>query len=285
MAECQRKQLSEVQQAGRKSELEFIQASFTQKRIKEINTTDTLVVLGLILYDAAKLAGIKDGIQQDVKGDIKDLIFNRFGSLSLEEIAYAFKLERQLAYPVKTEHYQFFSTEYVATILGKYEEWKREKRKVHNIDPEKKALPQKEISDNEKVLSFLVYLMNDFEYYKAHKVLQLGAFRHYLPLFYLGLLPEHTEEFKAQITLRAKEALRREMQAMTDIRERRTIKQIIEGQMDDAGRIKGIGREIILCDFFDSIIAEGKDLSQMIDDKIHGKSDAEILQMIRYNNT
>ena len=156
---------------------------------------------------------------------------------------------------------------------------------MHNIDPEKKALPQKEISDNEKVMIFLVGLMNDFEHYKAHKSLQLAAFRHYLPLFYLGLLPEHTEEFKAQITLRAKEALRREMQAMTDIRERRTIKQIIEGQMDDAGRLKGIGREIILCDFFDSIITEGKDLSQMIDEKIHGKSDAEILQMIRYNNT
>lgn len=277
--------LLEVQQAGSKSELDFIRASFTQTQIRKINTPETVQVLGVLLSQASTLAGVKEGIQDFAKNDIKDLIFSRFGGLSLEEIAYAFKLERQLAYPVKTEHYQFFSTEYVASILVKYEEWKRGKRKVHNIDPEKKALPQKEISDNEKVLSFLVYLMNDFEYYKAHKVLQLGAFRHYLPLFYLGLLPEHTEEFKAQITLRAKEALRREMQAMTDIRERRTIKQIIEGQMDDAGRLKGIGREIILCDFFDSIISEGKDLSQMIDDKIHGKSDAEILQMIRYNNT
>lgn len=283
MAEPLYRKLSEVQQVGNKSEIAFIRASFEQNKLREIKTIETSQVLGVILQQASTLAGIREGIQDIVKNDLKDLIFGKFGGLSLEEIAYAFKLERQLAYPTKTEHFQFFSTEYVAEILTKYTEWKAQKRRANNIDPKPKEEPQqKPLSDEDKVMLFFTSLMTDFDNFKANKKITLFASQHYYPLYYLGVLPKHDEAFREQINVRVTEALRKDF-AQTDNRlERDFLKQIIESQMTNEGRFKSKAHELIVSDFFQKLVDEGKSISDVLKEKTAGKTHSQIVEMIRY---
>lgn len=80
------------------------------------------------------LSGCKGLIEEVMKTDISDMIKSRFKHLTLDEIDYAFKLERHREYDKKTEHYNLFDSNYVAEILSKYEKWKATKRRENNLN-------------------------------------------------------------------------------------------------------------------------------------------------------
>lgn len=282
LAERPQVRLQEVLQAGETNEISFVKNTFSQTALRQQRTPQTIETLALVLAQSAVLAGIKDGVQDVVKKDLKELIFGKFGGLSLEEIAYAFKLERQLAYPTETKDYQFFSTKYVAEILGKYTQWKAEKRRVHNLDPVLEEKQEKSLSDEDKVMLFFTGVMSDFEYFKTHKKLDLFASRHYYPLYHLGLLPKHDEDFRQQIKARVLEALQKDLAQTYNRNERIFLKQIIESQMTQEGRFKTKAHECIVGDFFQKVINEDKNISDILKEKTNGKSYAEIVQMIKY---
>ncbi|GIM52004.1 hypothetical protein CAPN004_10340 [Capnocytophaga cynodegmi] len=196
LAELPQVRLQEVLQAGQTNEISFVKSTFSQTALREQRNTQTIETLALILAQSAVLAGIKDGVQDVAKNDLKDLIFGKFGGLSLEEIAYAFKLERQLAYPTKSEHYQFFSTEYVAEILGKYTEWKAEKRRANNIDP----LPKKkrELTEEEKEILTLTSILQSFEDFKANGKLPVVNKWIYDELWKRGLMVDFAKSLTEQ---------------------------------------------------------------------------------------
>lgn len=282
MAECPQVRLQKVFQVGGTNEIAFIKNSFTQTSLRKQRDLQTIETLALVLSKSAALAGIKEGIQDIVKEDLKDLIFGKFGGLSLEEIAYAFKLERQRAYPTKTDHYQFFSTEYVAEILEKYTEWKAEKRRVNNIDPTPPKKQEKQMTDEEKVLTFLTGILNDFEEFKTSNRLAIFSSRHYYPLYHLGLLPKHDEQFRNHVKERAIEQLKKDLLQEENRKEKAFLKQIIESQMTDESRFKVKAHEIIVSDFFTKIIRENKSISDVLREKTQGKSYAEIVELIKY---
>lgn len=281
MEELLYQKLGEVQQAGNKSEIAFIKDSFELPKLREIKSADTNALLGLILQQASVLAGIKDGIQEIVKNDLKDLIYSRFGGLSLEEIAYAFKLERQLVYSTKSDHFQFFSTEYVAEILSKYVEWKAQKRRSHNVNPktDKKEI---KLTDEDKVLLFFTGIIGDFNHFKNNNELDFGAIRHYLPLFNLGLLPKHDDDFKEQIKIRVLDSLKKDLTKENDRKERSFLKQIIESQMTDEVKFKTKAKQIIIMDFFNKIIEKNSDISDILREKTNGLTHSEIIKKIKY---
>lgn len=88
-------------------------------------------VLGLIFVKCANLSGIKEPISDINKQDIKEMILTKFNKLSIEEIDYAFKMDRYSGEPV--QHFQLFNAEYVAKVLNKYSNWLLKTRQEHNL--------------------------------------------------------------------------------------------------------------------------------------------------------
>lgn len=88
--------------------------------------------LALIFVKVANLVGIKDPVSEINKQDIREMILTKFKSLSVQEIDYAFKLDRYSGEPV--QHYQLFNAEYVAKVLKKYQDWLLKKRQENNLN-------------------------------------------------------------------------------------------------------------------------------------------------------
>ena len=61
------------------------------------------------------------------------MILVRFKSLSIEEIDYAFKLERYGVYGDRVKHFQLFNAEYVSKVLDQYKKWLLKIRHDNNI--------------------------------------------------------------------------------------------------------------------------------------------------------
>lgn len=96
-----------------------------QSRIVDIEKGDEFfMTLGIMFTKIANLGGIKGEISEINKQDISKMILRRNKALSLEEIYFAFELERYGVYEEKTSHFQLFNADYVSTILNKYKKWK-----------------------------------------------------------------------------------------------------------------------------------------------------------------
>ncbi|MFJ1431929.1 hypothetical protein ACILD7_02365 [Capnocytophaga canimorsus] len=279
-AELPQVRLQEVLQAGQTNEISFVKSTFSQTALREQRTPQTIETLAIVLTKSAVLTGIKQGVEDAVKEDLKDLIFGKFGGLSLEEVAYAFKLERQLAYPTKSEHYQFFSTEYVAEILGKYTEWKAEKRRQHHLEPETLNLKPKTMTAQDKVLLFLTGIMNAFEYFKADNQLRAGDTQYCDGLYHLGLLVPTSQQLE-ELNERTFQELRQELAKTNDRKEHSQIKEVIHGMLTDDIKFKIKRRKLLLADFFTELIGQGKSISEAIQPKIEGKSYEEILKILK----
>lgn len=126
----------------------FVKDTQTQIKIRDINNSYELGrQLMIILMEAYDRLGIKGSIHTEDAKDIKDLILSNFKGMSLDEIAYAFKLERHGLTWEKTQHFQLFNAEYVGAVLKKYGEWKQKVRVEHNISNQPKELT---FSESEK---------------------------------------------------------------------------------------------------------------------------------------
>lgn len=254
-----------MQQAGNKTETAFIRSSFEQDKLREIKSVETNQLLGLVLQQASVLAGIKDGVQDIVKNDLKDLIFGKFGGLSLEEIAYAFKLERQLAYPTKSEHYQFFSTEYVAEILGKYTEWKAEKRRANNIDP----LPEKkrELTEEEKEILTLTSILQSFEDFKATGKLPVVNKWIYDELWKRGIMLDFakslTEQDKDLLRERTKPILKQRAESEPD-KYRAVYQSFLKNIPTNEGVEISVKKEVTLAYFYENLMKQNVSLADKL---------------------
>lgn len=252
--------LSEVLQAGNKHEVAFIKDTFNLPKLKEMKSVQSNQILGAILQQASVLAGIKDGIQDAVKNDLKDLIYSRFGNLALEEIAYAFKLERQRIYDCKTEHFQFFSTEYVADILNKYTAWKRNKMREKNISSDKEVEAPRQLTDEAKQAEYYLDILNSFEYFKKYEELRAGDTRFYVDFFKRGFFPKHTKAYREQIDQRVYEVLKNEQLQAPNRALYREIKSIIQQEQTEATRFKLIAQSIIISDYYRVLIQGDKNI-------------------------
>lgn len=142
------------------TELAFVKDVPNQVKVREADSYELTKQLAIVLTHAAIATGLKGGIEDIHKREIKELILMRFKNLSLDEIAYAFKLERFGVLGDKTEHFQLFNASYVSEVLEKYRNWKREIRKAHNVEAAKQ-LP--EITPEERAEIRRQFLKNIYE--------------------------------------------------------------------------------------------------------------------------
>lgn len=90
------------------------------------------------------------------------MVLTRFQNLSVEEIDYAFKMDRYSGEPVP--HFQLFNAEYVAKVLKKYQDWILKTRQQNNLSISKgiesKQPSLEEILENRKKFLKIVWEEN-----------------------------------------------------------------------------------------------------------------------------
>ena len=178
-----------------------------QIKIKDIPKDEKFrIILGATLTEVYNLAGLKGSIDDINKRDIKQLLITRFKSLSIPDIYYAFKNERYGVYDAKTSHYGLFNAEYVSDILKKYQNWKIEQIKTHNIKKEK-ILTEKKPIDKIKILENGVQRVC-LEYLSTGKI-ELKEPQIYDYLDSKGEMPK-CNEYKNKIMKKAKEIAKTE---------------------------------------------------------------------------
>jgi len=145
--------LNVVEKKESYSPLNELKRSYDLSRISEYPINDAKTIIEASVYQDATLKGIKDENLpgEFVLDDISEMILKMFWMLTPEEIVSALKMDRFGYFEEKSQHYQFYGTEYVAEILKKYCKWKQKKAMEHNLS-RKPASHQIEFKiDEEKI--------------------------------------------------------------------------------------------------------------------------------------
>ncbi|MDM1547402.1 hypothetical protein HX096_05950 [Empedobacter falsenii] len=144
--------MSVVEKKGNYSPLDELKKSYSLSRINEYPINDAKTIIEASVYQDATLKGIKDENLpgEFVLDDISEMILKMFWKLTPEEIVSALKMDRFGYFEEKSQHYQFYGTEYVAEILKKYCKWKQKKAAEHNLS----RTPERQLEykiDEEKI--------------------------------------------------------------------------------------------------------------------------------------
>lgn len=229
--------------------IKFVQFFFNPKIADENEWKMTRMVL----YEFAKscsltLAEMKEALQMASKGFLtiddgetwkKIKLFREIDRLKLDEVEQAYIQFRNADY----NHQKGLET--LKVLL--------------NPPPAKK-----EASEEEKRQHFVEGLTADFQHFTEHKKLNFGITRHYKTLFKMGVLPTHNEAFREQITERTFRALQEDLQRENNRNARKSIKRIIENQMTDEAKFRTKAQEIIIRDFFQQLIDNQQDITEVI---------------------
>lgn len=97
--------------------------------------------------------------------------------LTPEEIVSALKMDRFGYFEEKSQHYQFYGTEYVAEILKKYCKWKHKKAMEHNLS-RKPASHQIEYKIDEKKIDeeYRETILSEIREGKSHRYINAHLF-------------------------------------------------------------------------------------------------------------
>jgi len=248
------------------SEISFVRNINNQIRISESkHNYDFSETLGSILVKVLNHLGIKQALHQVEKNDIKELILLRFKHLTLDEIDYAFKLERFGVFETKTEHFQLFNSEYVSTVLKKYETWKAVTRKQNNINT-LKIENSNEMTAEEIEFSMIEGCDRIFREYKLNHRIE-GVYVHiYDHLFKKGLLPRD-KFYKDMIFAKAQVIAISEVKA--NARENNEPKKTMERsikEIEDKVNLTpiAIAKKLALEDYFQKLIKNNENLNDKI---------------------
>lgn len=204
------------------SPISFLNDISNQTAIRNIdtNSNEFRVSLGKFFTKVNNLLGIKESILDINKVDIKEMILMRFKGLSLDEIDYAFKLERYGSFGKRIDHFQLFNAEYVGKVLERYQEWKESKRKTNHLHSKLKQVA--EIPENLESVNNNIAL-KFIEFYIENQYIPDDKFYIYDILDKKGLMPtdlEYKNEVKKDaILLLEQEYKSKKAQSMQEKRE------------------------------------------------------------------
>lgn len=246
------------------SPISFINDLPNQNKIRNLdaNSQEFKNQLGLLFAKINNLIGIKQEIELFNKQDIKEMLLMRFKALSMEEIDYAFKLERYGAFGKRIDHFQLFNSEYVSKVLDRYLEWKvfQMKNVVKKvIDKEKLSEQELEKKNKEVLLRFI----NEYEYTRKVEDFQ---FYIYDILDSKGLMPTDID-YKNQIKKEAililqEEFSKRKANSKDEFKSfQRELEQVALGK---GGTVRKKCKVLVIEEFFKNIY---KDPEKIIDIK------------------
>ncbi len=206
-----------VQEVSTLNEIQFLKKVDNYWHIDEISDDSLQEGLRIIFSRITVFSGVKEGIDEIIQQDIFNSLVTRFHHLSLEEIEYAFALNRDGEYGEFIQHFQFVNREYVARVLRAYEKWKLTKKKL-------RVIANQEMSNEEIWEKWRVDLIRSFNRYlntgKIENASNINSL--YVGLFHKRLLPAHTIRFKRKTNRKVlRNEYRRAFKYMSYYREER----------------------------------------------------------------
>lgn len=250
----------------------MVKTAYQYPPLKNINQEEAAPTFGIIFTRIAALVGVKGQIDPLQKEGIWNLVFTRFSELSFQEIYKAFLMDRSKEFGEITNHFHFFDVSYVSTVLEKYTEWKRQMKIKHNISLQNCKVKQIAITEEEKEANAYKWLSNNFVEYKETRTLPALSTPVYDALLKRGILKPYCDTLtEADKQLMRAETLKRMQNTLNycrDKRERPNLKRLIElqqlGQQDRDGQILSYKKQVTLQFFYDWLIAQGKDLCELL---------------------
>ena len=240
--------------------------------LKNLDREAIAPIFGLLFTRIAALVGVKGEIDPLQKQEIWTAVFGRFSGLSFQEIYKAFQMDRSGDFGDVTEHFQFFDVSYVCTVLGKYRQWLQDTQRVHNINISQLPENQNTMTEEEKEANIQQWLINHFEEYKTTKAMPPLPVPIYEALQRRGTLKPYfatlTERDRQLMRSETDKQLRHQQAIAKDNKEFATAKNLIslfqEGEADKEGKILRIKQEVTLQFFYNWLITQGKELSEML---------------------
>ena len=243
----------------------FLKKNYEFKKIRDRRTEPNITTfLGVTWLKICMLCGIKQNQSSEVWQDITNLIFSYYSDLTVEEIFKAFELERFGEYPERTEHYQFFNSEYVSAVLKKYKVWKNNTKIQHNITKPENIASLPSISDSHKEEILINGIIRVFNEYKTTKILPEPNTHIFDELISRGLIlganTPKLEKYYAEKMEQAKFELKLELESQKSsvgFIERKNISREIESIINgNSNKIIVKTKKIVLKEYFDKLIEQ-----------------------------
>jgi len=244
-------------------------------RLRDLDREVIAPTFGMVFTRIATLVGLKGEIDPLQKQEIWNAVFSRFLGLSFQEIYKAFQMDRSGEFGDVTDHYQFFDVSYVCKVLGKYRQWLQDTQREHNINISQLPENQNTMSEEEKEKNVLRWLNEHFEEYKETKELPMLSVPIYDTLYQRGILQPYfatlTEKNKQLMRAETEKRLRQEQTKAKDKKEFSAVKALLEqyqkGINDSEGKLRSFKKENTLKFFYDYLITQGKELSELLTPK------------------
>lgn len=246
------------------SEIAFLKDTFKQMKIRDIDSYEFTKQLSLIIMQSSLHIGLKSDIPDFFKRDIKEMILMRFKNLSINQIEYAFKMERYGSLGDATEHYQEFNAKYVATILEKYTKWERTKKIEHNISEQKKEVV---VSEKEKQYWINRGVTECLDHYEETGAIMNGKLYVYDILYDLDYLPKDLA-YKKKIKADAIEVIQFEQKSRkaSTVDEKKEISFILEDILKPkSGILVSKCKELVLLEFFRKLFHDAEKVLDLKD--------------------
>ncbi len=185
--------------------VDFLNDVLEHTKLAAMDSYERTKQLAICFTAVAEAMKITNPITDFDKKEISELVLKRFKRLSINEVYYAFKLERfvEMGEPVK--HYNRFDTQYVAQVLDKYVQWKISVRQKHNLDIAKKEQGQS-LTEKEKRYWINKGVTECLEYFIDKRAIMDGKSYVYHILYDMGFLPTDVE-YKKRVHKDAVEAI------------------------------------------------------------------------------
>ena len=268
----QQRILDKIVQAGELTPLAIAKTGYQYPLLKNLDREAIAPIFGLLFTRIAALVGVKGEIDPLQKQEIWNAVFSRFSGLSFQEIYKSFQMDRSGEFGDVTEHFQFFDVSYVCTVLGKYRQWLQDTQRTHNINISQLPKNQNTMTEEEKEKNVLRCLNEHFEEYKETKAMPFPSAQVYKTLLKRGVLKPYfatlTERDKQLMRSETDKQLRHQQAIAKDNKEFTTAKNLIslfqQGEADKEGKILRVKQEVTLQFYYNWLITEGKELSEML---------------------
>ena len=265
----QQRILETICKAGELTPLAIAKTGHQYPLLKNLDREAIAPIFGLLFTRIATLVGLKGEIDPLQKQAIWTAVFERFSGLSFQEIYKAFQMDRSKEFGEITNHFHFFDVSYVSTVLEKYIEWRQKTQVEHHIsisNEPKTTIPM--ITE----ASIQQWLINHFLEYKNTKAMPPLPVPIYEALQRRGALKPYiitlTERDRQLMRSETDKQLRHQQAIAKDKNDFDTAKKLIslfqQGETDKDGKILRIKQEVTLQFYYNWLITEGKELSEML---------------------
>jgi hypothetical protein len=244
------------------SPMSFVNDIQNQLKIRDldIDSEDFMNKIAVFFTKTVNLLGIKEAILDVNKSDIFEMLIMKYKGISLEELSYAFKMERYGQLLPKTHHYQLINAEYVSSVLDKYVNWRVSK--IKNNTSTVKIMPK--ISDQDKITKENDIVVRFIEKFITTRIVEDQYFYVYDILHNRGLMnrePKYMSEVKEHaIDLLNQEYSGKKASSMDELKSIKSKLKLLK--VGQGGEIKSKCKILALGEFFRELTRDEKRLTE-----------------------